>query len=361
MKSVFMFTVSDQLNKETINLYLSSAFFILGWSSDGASPFMKAMKIVSELGSLGSRDRDVNCPTEFKPFYRANIYPLYNPFQDSVHIAVKMLRCLALRQLIMGYGAIASMSQISNLQNRYGGKSARMSTGLNAGDTTENKDRMNYAVADRMSKVRVTSLLNVNDESPEEEATKTFLQLIRHVIDAYIDEETEVNDRLFSALFCDFFTRCWRETLGVLIERNHLGASMARNFVTQNVETCIVLNSHSLLSFLINCRDNSKPELFLPSLTGSQSCENTFEALRSMSTTNSTVVNFDVLDVVRRVKRLNLLQKLPDICESFKFKKAHKHKLKPPTRLPENVEIEKIAKAAFNEVVKKFQKLRKLS
>ena len=51
---------------------------------------------------------------------------------------------------------------------------------------------------------------------------------------------------------------------------------------------------------------------FLPWMLGSQTCEKTFHIVRSMSSTFSTVLNFSILGLLRRMHQLtsNLLYKL---------------------------------------------------
>ena len=71
---------------------------------------------------------------------------------------------------------------------------------------------------------------------------------------------------------------------------------------------CIELNAHALVTFLINARDNvdSNNVVFLPWLLGSQSCERIFRSARSMSTVFSSVLNFSILGLLRRLHRLNI-------------------------------------------------------
>lgn len=47
--------------------------------------------------------------------------------------------------------------------------------------------------------------------------------------------------------------------------------------------------------------------MFLPDLFSSQPCEKTFRATRSMTTTYSTVVNYSIKDIVRRLDRITTI------------------------------------------------------
>jgi len=80
--------------------------------------------------------------------------------------------------------------------------------------------------------------------------------------------------------------------------------SIQNNFITENTYSCIELNVHSLITLLQTARKSGHN--FLPWLHGSQSCEKLFRTLRSMSSTFSTVVNFGILGLLRRLHRLQI-------------------------------------------------------
>ena len=70
---------------------------------------------------------------------------------------------------------------------------------------------------------------------------------------------------------------------------------------------CIELNAHALIVFLITIRDHvNNSKCFLPWLLGSQSCEAAFRAARSMSSIFSTMINFGMLGLLRRLHRLHI-------------------------------------------------------
>ena len=93
---------------------------------------------------------------------------------------------------------------------------------------------------------------------------------------------------------------------------------------------CIELNAHALIVFLITTRDHVKnSKCFLPWLLGSQSCEATFRAARSMSSIFSTMINFGMLGLLRRLHRLHIklaLQANSD--EEMIFPRVIKHQRK---------------------------------
>lgn len=87
---------------------------------------------------------------------------------------------------------------------------------------------------------------------------------------------------------------------------------MSENFISSNCYTCIELNAHALVKkVLVNendeiDRNTLADKSFIPNLYGSQPCESTFRQVRSFSSTFSTVVNCNMLDIIHRVKKIQL-------------------------------------------------------
>ena len=74
---------------------------------------------------------------------------------------------------------------------------------------------------------------------------------------------------------------------------------------------CIEFNAHAIIILIIILRDYyGKEKAYLPWLRGSQSCEKAFRAARSMSSTFSTIINFSMLGLMRRIHRLQLQSEL---------------------------------------------------
>lgn len=81
---------------------------------------------------------------------------------------------------------------------------------------------------------------------------------------------------------------------------------------------CIEINAHSLLAYTIMMRDtyNDQHEVFTPWLMGSQSCEQKFRSLRSMSGTFSTMINFSLLSMLQRLHKLSIKEDLQSQSET---------------------------------------------
>ena len=59
---------------------------------------------------------------------------------------------------------------------------------------------------------------------------------------------------------------------------------------------------------MLKLRDEvpNSSDLFMPWLLGSQACEQTFRAARSMTDMFSTIINFSLLGILRRLHRLQI-------------------------------------------------------
>ncbi len=88
--------------------------------------------------------------------------------------------------------------------------------------------------------------------------------------------------------------------------------NLKENFINSNLYTCIELNAHALVKKILvddSCEDNiccDRNEIFFPNLLASQPCESTFRQVRSFTSTFSTVVNFTMLDIMHRIKKIQL-------------------------------------------------------
>ncbi|KAL1488717.1 hypothetical protein ABEB36_014516 [Hypothenemus hampei] len=73
------------------------------------------------------------------------------------------------------------------------------------------------------------------------------------------------------------------------------------------------MNAHGLLNAIFRAVKSESINVFLPWQYNSQTCESFFRMLRSMSTTFSTVVNCSLLDVIHKVKRIQLQENISSL------------------------------------------------
>lgn len=125
-------------------------------------------------------------------------------------------------------------------------------------------------------------------------------------IDPYTKEDMLITERIQSIWSTVFFFKGW---LNWLNKSKHT----ISNFRTSNAYECVELNAYSLINFICKFNDNNEQQLFLPFLFNYQKYESFFRHARSLTSTQSTVVNSSV-----NFTLLDFLQKKQNV---FKFKK----------------------------------------
>lgn len=163
---------------------------------------------------------------------------------------------------------------------------------------------MNFDAIDKLSAECVTDLLN---EIPGAGATRLFLILTRCVLDSFLSKELPVEKRIYKIWYSTIFCRIWRYWL------LNNGGKLQENFITLNTYTCIELNAHGIILILEKLRERSRTEN-MPQLQtwlySSQACEIFFRETRAMSSMFSTVVNYTMLDMLRRLKRIQTMNEI---------------------------------------------------
>jgi hypothetical protein len=163
--------------------------------------------------------------------------------------------------------------------------------GLRARDLDSN-DKQNFAAVEHL--IKASPLLS---NIPDALATQYFL---------------DAEQRLEEIWYSTFFLRYWRQW--ILLQK---AFTLKNNFITSNCYNCIEINAHSLLAYTIIMRDtySQTPEVFVPWLMGSQSCEQTFRSLRSMTGNFSTIINFSMLGMLQRLHKLSIKEELQSQSE----------------------------------------------
>jgi hypothetical protein len=161
------------------------------------------------------------------------------------------------------------------------------------------------------------------------EATILYLELIKSVLKAYVDEETSVFDRIVNAVFAVYFIRIWRQYLNDnKISVNH--------FLTLNVWEGLELNLILLIKLAL---DNKAENIYF---MNSQLNESFFRLLRSFTGMENLVVNCSMKGFISRLHRIQLEDFLmTELSKEGKitFPKLvsrEKHKKTPKANLNEN-------------------------
>lgn len=160
---------------------------------------------------------------------------------------------------------------------------------------------------------KVTTLLRKHIKGSE--GTATFLEMVRMILDSFLNSQLEPLERIHKIWYAIFMIRMWREFVN-----SSKNLTMKHNFLTTNCYACIELNAHSLVHIMLQLRDMNKPQLFLPVLFASQPCEATFRQVRSFTSTYSTVVNCTVKEILERITKIQLQNNIThNLSDEFEF------------------------------------------
>ena len=130
--------------------------------------------------------------------------------------------------------------------------------------------------------------------------------VLHSVIDSYLDKGLHPLKRIEKLCYATFFLRYWHRWI---LENPKY--TLKENFITENAYMCIELNAHAIVTLVILLRDiYQEDKAYLPWLLGSQTCEKAFRLVRSMTSTFSTMINFSMLGLMRRLHRLQLQSQL---------------------------------------------------
>ena len=275
---------------------------VVSFGGDGDSRLMKAMRIASGLitpkeGKNPAVDlsfilKAPKIPSSWFTWYRIRQPSTLAYVQDVVHVAVK-LKCRLLKpSVVLPMGDyVAGSHHIKFVQFTYG----KDQHGLRERDV-DHKDKQNYDAC--LHIMRASQYL---DTIPDAVGTKCYIELMQCVIESYLDKSVDPLTHIEKIWYAAFFLRYWRQW--IVLSPQY---TLKNNFVTNNAYMCVELNAHALISFVMTIRDNFNDDNFLPWWLGSQSCEKAFRAARSMTSTFSTVINFGMLGLLRRLHRLQI-------------------------------------------------------
>lgn len=166
---------------------------------------------------------------------------------------------------------------------------------------------------------------------------------------------TERVEKLWRSLF---LVRIWKNYI-----LNHPIYTLKDNFISNYFFICMELNAHAMVKILLYLKENKLTEFFIPHLMCSQPCEEFYRKLRSLTSTNSTVVNFSMKEVLGRIARIQLLSEISNDYEPhFAFPKPLKPshvpgKPFPECQFPDESQIIEIIQKCKKESIEKAVKL----
>nr|CAI5852727.1 unnamed protein product [Callosobruchus analis] len=169
--------------------FLDLGVTVLGFSSDGDTRYLKAMRISSELPLSSDRAH----LSQWEWFHIDSMSKDCCYVQDSVHILTKLRTKLTKPSVVLPMGQyFASVSHLYELLSQFSkDKHLLTPSDLKA------EDKMNYDAAKRMCSTNVIQLL---EKIPNTEGTVVYLKLMNAVITAFIEEDVSVYERLHKSV-----------------------------------------------------------------------------------------------------------------------------------------------------------------
>ena len=328
---------------------------VASFGADGDSRELKAMQVSAQLLftsrtlksllSPSSSLQKLPIPSEWLSWFAVRKPTAIAYIQDIVHVAVKLKSRLLKPSIVLPLGKyLAGVHHLRLVQRTFG----KEQHGLRERDI-DHKDKQNYDAVMHMTSKACMALLS---QIPDAKGTHSFLEVIQCVTDSFLDKDLDAPSRVEKAWYAVFFMRYWRQWL--LFNPHY---TLGNNFITLNAYMCIELNAHSLITFLMTVRDSLQPDsqCFVPWMLGSQSCEKIFRAARSMSSTFSTVINFAMLGLLRRLHRLHIQFCLQTESQEtgIKYPRSEAHKSKDGHQKPSTCNVHSITNEQIVEAVTK--------
>ena len=276
---------------------------LLSFASDGDSRLLHAMRVVMNMTTADSLSQQnlhkkslINFPASLHRWVYVKQVPTVLCVQDTVHIGVKLKSRLLKPSIILPLGMYVATSSHLRILIKTLSKARH---GLRLMDL-DHHDKQNFAAVEHI--INASQLLH---ELPDAVGTKQYIGIIHSVVNSYLNKGLRPEERLHEIWFAVFFLRYWRQWI-----LNHPCFTLKENFITTNAFMCIEINAHTLLMCILCLREGSAATSFVPWMLGSQTCERMFRALRSMTSTFSTIINFSMLGLLQRLHKLFIQEEL---------------------------------------------------
>lgn len=174
-----------------------------------------------------------------------------------------------------------------------------------APSTVRPKDRQNFESVLAICDEKVLDLLS---EVGGNEGTIIYLRILSNIVRSFLDLSLQPLERLRMLWFSVFLLRIWKQ----FILKSKKKYSLL-DFISGNCYSCIEINAHSLILLMLFLKERKLDHLFHPQLLGSQQCEHTFRQIRSFTSTYSTVTNSTLLEITRRISKIELQNQISHI------------------------------------------------
>lgn len=161
------------------------------------------------------------------------------------------------------------------------------------------EDRMNFDSFQKITDDRVIVALAQNVENSE--ATIQYLKVCQGITSCFLELDLAPTDRIIRMYRGLYFLRIWRQYI-----KTSKTYTLKDNFITSNAYSCAEINARNLIYLMKKYRDEGAPQLFLPNLFDSQTCERTFRQFRALGTVNYTKINFSLHELLHMVGRIEV-------------------------------------------------------
>ena len=227
---------------------------VLSFGSDGDSRLMKSMKVSASFRTPQPEPLTAHLPPAsllhapaIPPDWSEWYHIIPNGIcyvQDTVHIAVKLKSRLLKPHIVLPMGKFfVNSSHLHAVKLTF----QKDKHGLRERDT-DHKDRQNFQAV-----INITSAGHLLSEIPQADATKCYIDLIKNVMDSYLDKSLDPISRLEKLWYVVFFLRYWRKW--IILNKSY---TLGNNFITSNAYNCIELNAHAMINYIIAIRDHIK-------------------------------------------------------------------------------------------------------
>lgn len=279
---------------------------ILGFSSDGDTRLLKAMRVKSGLGAQSSVRGSV-----YKWFHMDTDQTNMCYFQDFIHILTKMrVRFLKTNiKLILGKFQANQQHILDIIDTVSKDKHLLTISDVKA------EDKMNFLSAEKLCSDKVIDILKT---MPGTDGTRIYLKIMNYILSAFLGDEKKDNILLYSPL-CERIYRIWYVVFILRVWRSSVKKSktltLKDNFISANCYNCIELNAHTIIKVVLQFKYNSvecglNSDMLHFANMSSQPCEKLFRAARSMSSTYSTIINFSIKDLLYKVSRIHTINNI---------------------------------------------------
>ena len=182
---------------------------VISFAADGDSRLMRAMRVTLPLLTEDpltgmSLNKGLNCsgvPDLISHWLCTKLMPMVSCVQDTVHIGVKLKARFLKPSIVLPMGSyLATNAHFQMIVKLYG----KEKHGLRARDI-DHRDKQNFDAVGQL--IKASYLL---DELPDAVGTRCYINVMKSVVDSYLDKSLSPAKRIEEIWYAVFFLRYWR-------------------------------------------------------------------------------------------------------------------------------------------------------